>query len=90
MRLPPETRNRVIGIVIQKGGEAKRFRGEVSSHTDSYCFVRDVSLGDDTFIHYSEFSDDDWRHIAEGGKVEFSLGFCVKGAQGKQAMRISH
>lgn len=78
-RVPPGIRNKVRGIVRQSGGKPMKCAGIPKNITESFCFVSCPELGDDVFLHYSECKDDSWEKVSAHSRVEFEVGFSLRG-----------
>jgi tetratricopeptide (TPR) repeat protein/cold shock CspA family protein len=84
--LPPQELSSVRGIIKDSHGDVIMYSGEVTQKRDGYCFVRCHALGDDVFIHASQFDRETWSGLTSGEVVSFGLGFSLKGVQGTRAM----
>lgn len=64
-----------------------RLQGKVKWFNDSkgFGFIEQEN-GQDVFVHYSAISQDGFKTLAEGQKVEFEI---TNGAKGPQAVNVT-
>ncbi|MCL4542895.1 MAG: cold shock domain-containing protein [Deltaproteobacteria bacterium] len=64
-----------------------RYQGKVKWFNDSkgFGFIEQEN-GQDVFVHYSAISQDGFKTLAEGQKVEFEI---TNGAKGPQAINVT-
>ncbi len=64
-----------------------RYQGKVKWFNDSkgFGFIEQEN-GPDVFVHYSAISQDGFKTLAEGQKVEFEI---TNGAKGPQAVNVT-
>lgn len=83
----PATRNRVRGLIRDKNGKVRRFRGEVSKKEEAYLFVKARDIPRDVFCHVSQASEEIWGGLRVGTIVEFEVGFSMRGAVAARVFR---
>lgn len=64
-----------------------RYQGKVKWFNDSkgFGFIEQEN-GQDVFVHYSAISQDGFKTLSEGQKVEFEI---TNGAKGPQAINVT-
>jgi hypothetical protein len=75
-------RQQVREIITDEAGRDKVFIGEVINIDDGYMFVRCADFNDIIVIHRSKAGDVDWNEFSRGSKVEFTVGFNMRGPTG--------
>jgi len=80
--ISPQLRQQVREIITDEAGRDKVFIGEVINIDDGYMFVRCADFNDNIFIHRSKAGDVDWNEFSRGSKVEFTVGFNMRGPTG--------
>lgn len=89
-RVPPGTINQTRDIVLDDEGQEKLFTGELLvGPRDTYCFARCVELASDVFIHRRDVPADKWTSLARGSRLNFSLGFSLRGPQALKVTVVS-
>lgn len=83
--LPPRELSAVRGIIRDSGRNPILYSGEITRKRDGYCFIRCHALGDDVFVHASQFDREVWDTVTEGDIATFRVGFSLKGVQGTHA-----
>jgi len=83
--LPPQELSFVQGRIKDSRGDVIMYSGQVTTKRQGYCFVRCHALGDDVFIHGSEFAGGAWDALAVGQIVSFGVGFSLRGIRGTRA-----
>ncbi len=60
--------------------DGQRFTGRVSKLEASYCFITRDGAGDWVYSHVATVDESTWRSLAAGTRVEFGVGFNIRGA----------
>jgi len=86
-RLPlaPDELNRVKDPIKDYNSTPIAYFGKVTAKWSGYCFVRCQDLGEDVFIHASQFDKATWTIIEVGSILTFNVGFSFRGIQGIKA-----
>ena len=84
-RINPKFKNITRGIVCDSGGTPFEYYGSVVSKMDYCCFVSCAEIGENVYIHYSDFGDIDWDLVNLGIKITYQLSFNLRGPVGVHA-----
>jgi hypothetical protein len=77
---PPELKNKIRGPLFSREGELLRIGGSVVRKDESFCFVRDFSSGEVSFLHKKNFLDKSfWDCINMDTHIAYNLGFSYSG-----------
>ncbi len=77
--IPAALRNKVRGVIADKGGRSVVYFGEVVTVEDAYLFVQSPELSERIFVHRTRVDDDKWVLLKRGTKVAFTVGFNMRG-----------
>ena len=84
-RFAPWLLNKLRAPVTDSEGSEILYNGWITKKTDVFCFVNVPTLGENVYIHYTGFLNDNWDQVVDRSEITFNLAFTVRGAAGYNA-----
>jgi cold shock CspA family protein len=84
-RIGPQYRNKLLYKI-----DGQRFTGKISKLETSYCFITRDGAGDWVYLHSATVDESMWKGLALGTRVEFGIGFTVRGAAALEVQVLGH
>jgi cold shock CspA family protein len=70
--------------------DGQKFTGKVSKLEASYCFITRDGAGDWVYSHVTTVDESTWKSLVVGTRVEFGVGFNVRGATAFDIQVVGH
>lgn len=83
--ISPKSKNIKRGTVCNSDGTPVNYCGTVVNREDNFCFVTCAEIGENVYIHYSDFDNVEWDHVTHDCKITYQLSFSLRSAVGVHA-----